>query len=49
MAIKDCTCIGINPNCEKCFGRGYYDDEANEIDLNTFTLVKYLKSNGITH
>ena len=40
MTIKDCTCKGINPNCEKCFGRGYYDDEATGIDINTFTLAK---------
>lgn len=23
---KDCTCQGINENCYRCFGRGYYDD-----------------------
>jgi hypothetical protein len=25
MAIEDCSCNGINPNCEKCDGRGYYN------------------------
>lgn len=25
MEIIDCSCKGINPSCEKCFGRGYYD------------------------
>ena len=25
MEIIDCSCKGINPTCEKCFGRGYYD------------------------
>jgi hypothetical protein len=26
MEIIDCSCKGINPSCEKCFGRGYYDN-----------------------
>lgn len=25
MEIFDCSCKGINPSCEKCFGRGYFD------------------------
>lgn len=25
METLDCSCKGINPSCEKCFGRGYYD------------------------
>jgi|GEM_PF-3145621 len=24
MAIIDCSCRGVNPNCEKCDGKGYY-------------------------
>ncbi len=36
MAILDCTCKGVNPNCEKCFGRGYYDDEKQNIDRIPF-------------
>lgn len=27
MSIVDCTCKGINPDCERCFGRGYYDTD----------------------
>ncbi len=23
---KACTCRGSNPNCSRCFGRGYYDE-----------------------
>ncbi|MDM1369030.1 hypothetical protein HX052_12125 [Myroides marinus] len=30
MSIIDCSCKGINPSCEYCFGRGYFDDEQSE-------------------
>lgn len=25
MGNTDCFCLGNNPNCERCFGRGYYN------------------------
>jgi len=37
MQIVDCSCKGINPDCEKCFGRGYYDlDSLREIPIIHF-------------
>lgn len=27
MPILDCSCRGINPDCEKCEGKGYYKTE----------------------
>jgi hypothetical protein len=27
--LKDCSCGGLNENCYRCFGRGYYN--VNEI------------------
>ena len=30
MPIIDCSCKGISPECEKCFGRGYYDTDDKE-------------------
>jgi hypothetical protein len=35
MEITDCTCKGINPSCEKCFGRGYYDAEISNNSIKT--------------
>lgn len=27
--IKDCVCLGRNPDCVTCEGKGYYDDHEN--------------------
>jgi hypothetical protein len=29
MSIVDCSCRGINPECEKCEGKGYYNTDNN--------------------
>ena len=48
MAIIDCTCLGKNPNCERCFGRGYYDPEIiNNITPICFSKEKIEIHNGI--
>lgn len=32
MALVDCSCLGNNPDCERCFGRGYFDpDQTNNL------------------
>ena len=41
MAIVDCSCRGINPECEKCEGKGYYDTE--DIDKKPFVTVSKTK------
>ena len=35
MEFIDCTCKGINPSCEKCFGRGYYNLEILNNSIKT--------------
>jgi hypothetical protein len=40
MEITDCTCKGINPSCEKCFGRGYYNAEISNNSIKSI-FVEY--------
>ena len=42
MEIIDCSCKGINPSCEKCFGRGYYDNSTihNEKQFQNYPVEK---------
>ncbi|MGV8135962.1 MAG: hypothetical protein AB2L20_12165 [Mangrovibacterium sp.] len=37
MPIIDCSCKGINPDCERCMGRGYYDSE----EIGKISFVKF--------
>lgn len=36
MSVVNCSCNGINENCNKCDGKGYYDDKEETIDKLIF-------------
>ena len=34
---KNCPCAGLNPDCNQCFGKGYYEDkESDPLNLTVF-------------
>ena len=45
MSVINCSCKGINPTCENCFGRGYYDDEQNS-KISKFVFPKIEDNSG---
>ena len=45
MAIIDCSCRGINPECIKCSGMGYYDSDKIDEKMRINTLKKVEDSN----
>lgn len=43
MAIIDCTCRGVNPNCEKCDGKGYYSSNMPKKKKRNGSIVSKIK------
>lgn len=37
---RDCSCLGLNENCYKCWGSGYYENN-HEIRLDIFQNTKF--------
>ena len=43
MAVQICSCEGLNPKCEKCFGSGYINTQ--EVEKSVPTATKSKKTN----
>lgn len=50
MTVKICSCEGLNPKCEKCFGSGYRNTNVSEKASKTTAKVKKVeKKDTLNH